>query len=187
MLFFVTGLYLDGNSHSIVAEAYIADKSPESPIIETSTLILLNHDELTFWKHALPAMVERCRTWDHISSCEYSIGIPVSVEGRRLPICSCGQGKVGQGFNEVAEWKSFAPYVTRLAIAPIFAVPYLEPVRRLPTTPYTTRTRTGEGEMRCNVCGKHGSKKCARCENVMYCSRECQRKDWKIHKTVCKS
>jgi hypothetical protein len=28
-------------------------------------------------------------------------------------------------------------------------------------------------------------KKCSRCKRVYYCSRECQRKDWSVHKTRC--
>ncbi|GFH52501.1 hypothetical protein CTEN210_08977 [Chaetoceros tenuissimus] len=44
----------------------------------------------------------------------------------------------------------------------------------------------------CLTCGKQeqddGSKlmKCARCKSVSYCSRECQVKDWKEHKSYCK-
>ena len=43
----------------------------------------------------------------------------------------------------------------------------------------------------CNTCRrtserlKNPLKACARCKNVWYCSRDCQVKDWKIHKKVC--
>lgn len=38
----------------------------------------------------------------------------------------------------------------------------------------------------CNTCFQEATKKCGRCKNVYYCSRECQRKDWKSHKKNCK-
>ena len=32
---------------------------------------------------------------------------------------------------------------------------------------------------------EEASSVCARCQEVRYCSRECQRTDWKAHKPVC--
>ena len=32
---------------------------------------------------------------------------------------------------------------------------------------------------------EEASSMCGRCEAVRYCSRECQRMDWKAHKPVC--
>jgi len=38
----------------------------------------------------------------------------------------------------------------------------------------------------CEVCEKvDGSMRCAGCKQVNYCGKECQRKDWKSHKSVC--
>lgn len=38
----------------------------------------------------------------------------------------------------------------------------------------------------CNdPCPNAGTKTCARCDINVYCSRECQKKDWKTHKSVC--
>jgi hypothetical protein len=37
----------------------------------------------------------------------------------------------------------------------------------------------------CNLCGGKGKFACP-CSTVRYCSEECQRKDWKLHKTLCK-
>ena len=41
---------------------------------------------------------------------------------------------------------------------------------------------------KCQVCEKTEGKllKCAGCEKVFYCGAECQKKDWKEHKPVCK-
>ncbi len=42
--------------------------------------------------------------------------------------------------------------------------------------------------MPCAYCGKRPSKpqRCARCHKVFYCAQECQKADWKDHKSVCK-
>ena len=39
----------------------------------------------------------------------------------------------------------------------------------------------------CDCCGREGKKKCAHCECSIYCSRECQKKDWHYtHRVLCK-
>ena len=39
----------------------------------------------------------------------------------------------------------------------------------------------------CNVCGKKGKLTCDRCKKIVYCSRNCQFKDWNTHKLKCKA
>jgi len=38
---------------------------------------------------------------------------------------------------------------------------------------------------RCAVCDMVGPKRCSRCKKAYYCSRACQKKHWKRHKTSC--
>jgi MYND finger len=38
---------------------------------------------------------------------------------------------------------------------------------------------------RCRFCLKQPAKKCARCKEVSYCTKECQKMDWKEHKKSC--
>ena len=40
-------------------------------------------------------------------------------------------------------------------------------------------------ESMCARCGDRGNSKCSICKKVHYCSKECQKKDWKTHKSVC--
>ena len=37
----------------------------------------------------------------------------------------------------------------------------------------------------CFVCLQPSRLKCSRCDAVQYCGRECQKKDWKVHKHNC--
>jgi TPR repeat protein len=52
--------------------------------------------------------------------------------------------------------------------------------------------KKGGKKTKCKVCAKDGcgalideSNKCSRCRLVYYCSRDCQRADWKAHKAKC--
>lgn len=38
---------------------------------------------------------------------------------------------------------------------------------------------------RCVICNKPNSTHCSRCKGAAYCSKECQTKDWLIHKLLC--
>lgn len=43
----------------------------------------------------------------------------------------------------------------------------------------------GLGDPTCARCGKPAEKRCSRCHNEWYCSRDCQVAAWKGHKSVC--
>lgn len=38
---------------------------------------------------------------------------------------------------------------------------------------------------KCSLCQEPSEKRCSRCKEVWYCSRECQVKDWENHKSTC--
>ncbi|KAJ3522846.1 hypothetical protein NMY22_g11710 [Coprinellus aureogranulatus] len=201
-LLLIDKIRLDGSSHTVVCDGYVFAGTQAwvksivgTPMERAFGQLLSNPDmvkvsifagEMQGWKQLLPAFVERCRTWTHTANCEYNIEgntIPLSEELEQVPICSCGQGKEVDGMLEVPLWKPFAPYVTRIAISPLFAVSYLESVGRA----------RGSGQSRkCQVCrgkgkGDGGLKTCSGSKKVRYCSDECQKKDWKVHKPKCKS
>eukprot|EP01083_Nonionella_stella_P113511 334660_1 len=43
-----------------------------------------------------------------------------------------------------------------------------------------------KGEKKCPSCHKLATLRCSRCKTVAYCSRQCQKVDWKLHKKICK-
>ena len=232
LLFFCTGLYLDTNNSSIVAEVYVVPMTVSLTTDPRFFSVLsrwgptmsmsVYPDVYMMWKSLLPAMAERCRDWEHTSCCEFANGVP-AFDPEKSPLCSCGLGKVGKNFLQ-SKWKDGACFATRIALSPLYVAGYLESSKggplsqstenRLPhsasRTNSSTRERkekkyekektrekekpvekektacvTAEAVVKCQDCGKDGAKKCGACGEVYYCSRECQKRDWKRHKIAC--
>jgi hypothetical protein len=74
LVFFITAMYHEYNSHSIIAEAYILDPSEDLTSLPSLPALDMNvgAEEMQFWTSALPAMAERCRDWEHNVYCEYA-------------------------------------------------------------------------------------------------------------------
>ncbi|KAI0450370.1 hypothetical protein F5B21DRAFT_491381 [Xylaria acuta] len=155
----------------------------------------VNDAELQLWRRVLPAYVERCRAWNHRADCEYqkSDKIPLSIENNKNFLCTCGNGNFPPNFiGNVPHWKALAKHAVRAAISPAFWAPFADDIYR----PDFDGIMAGGGSRplgaECASCGKKtredGSDllNCARCMKVKYCSRSCQRADWREHKAVCK-
>ena len=199
-MIFINAVCLDLASHTVVVDACVLPltevlvsrlfnaiaKVQEEGLMTTIT----KPDEVKAWKHLLPAFTERCRRWSHTANCEYlSSGVPVSEKIDQSPLCSCGRGKHLGSFTQKKSWKAFTPYVTRAAISPLFAVPFVD---SLGTDMWNASRGSGRDAQRNNACANcHGPGKpnllvCASCKNVSYCSVSCQKTDWKVHKKSCK-
>jgi MYND finger len=217
----------DRNTGSILMEAYVVCLNPSRVQELTSALRIVPQEEILsirvsdkeslLWKQLMPCLVERCRqTWTHQPSCEYRTTnrIPLSTTHGEVPNCSCGEGKALDGFPAGAQYKAFAKFATQIAIAPIFAVHYVEPLVLETTSvlpdaiiagPRTLRQGQGTQMLnslsvagsaaaatatmaKCDNCGaeKQGLKPCAQCGTARYCNHACQKAAWKQHKKVCK-
>lgn len=216
-IWFINEMRFDLSSHTLVVDGWILSLTTKIshevriPLerLHNSGTMSLNRtfgNEQQAWKQLLPALAERCRTWKHTERCEYLIQglVPLSVEDGTSPICDCGRGKDVDAFRKVKEWEGFAPYVTRVALGPLFAVSYLERIAgaveriltpRMDRPPGTPDVTTGSasvgtgGNGKCKGCGGAGKPKimmCAGCRKVGYCSQTCQKGDWKMHKAQCK-
>jgi MYND finger len=190
-IFFISNLRFDLPTHGMVCDGFFLPLTPDlmnkikgvfGNLVKDGNIFNMTmfEEERIGWKQILPMMVERCRsTWQHTANCEYkSTGrIPKTDVLHEDPICSCGRGKDVEGMRQVSLWKSLAPYVTRIALSPLFVVSYLESVGRDPAS------------RRCFVCrgkGQPNLKECSTCCKVRYCSKDCQKKNWDAHRVRCK-
>ena len=201
-LIFVNSVRLDLASHTVVLDACVLALNEDlvsrlsnaiGKLFERTGLMQVHteFDEVKAWKHLLPAFTERCRKWSHTANCEYlSRGVPVSEDITQSPLCSCGRGKNLGSFTQKKNWKVFAPYVTRAAISPLFAVPFIDTIGA--DMMKAARDIVRDGQKDKNSCAKcHGPGKpkllvCGACKNANYCSESCQKADWKVHKQSCK-
>ncbi|KAF9476997.1 hypothetical protein BDN70DRAFT_838433 [Pholiota conissans] len=198
-LIFVNGIKFDESSHTVVIDACIvplvdgimSKLLPSLHAISKSGITKVNTlaDEMQAWKLLLPVVAERCRTWTHTDTCEYRTqGIPVSLDRIEVnPLCSCGKGKNLGRFGTVAEWAPFYEEATRVAIGPLFTFSFMEDAVKSLTDSLDSVQERYMWKSQCATCGDTGLKlrACAGCMKVRYCSRECQKIQWKFHKAAC--
>ncbi|KAI0701054.1 hypothetical protein BC835DRAFT_296067 [Cytidiella melzeri] len=209
-LLFIEDLRLDLASHTVVADGYVLPLNNLSAAHLLDKLSALHHgadlaqfscedEEIIEWAYLIPALVERCRDWSHKSDCDYVRRgvIPLSVSHTEIPICGCGRGKVSPNFHKYEGWAPFAPYVTRIAMSPLFAVSYVDPVcqdiaKKLSRMELGGNSPSSQTILaqptRCAHCNTIFAEKiltCSRCKKAPYCGRSCQAADWKQHKKTC--
>jgi len=190
----VTDLRLDLASHNIVADSWVIPGSDDIQArlrgkLNIMLSIKTDADESEAWRYLLPLFIERCRTWEHKSNCEYLAQNSAPLypgagsDPNKVPYCSCGIG-VGTEMLRRRYGDAVATYATRAAISPLFSVPYLENVGIKDDSGPSAGASTQAG---CRACGKKGKplSVCSKCMKVKYCSRECQVQDWKRHKKDC--
>jgi MYND finger len=201
ILFFISCLRLDLSNRTVVLDAAalpLYDNLMPRVASFLHTLvgnglcqIRVSEDEMRVWKQTLPAFVERCRTWSHKSNCEYLAKrrVPLSTEKGERSLCSCAEGTLPKGVvTDVPKWNTVAKYAVRVAISPSCSAAMFEGGDDGSKLDGSLRNNNTNA---CRACGKEkkvdgsGLLSCARCQRVKYCSRECQRADWKEHKGVC--
>ncbi|KAK4446508.1 MYND finger [Podospora aff. communis PSN243] len=200
MLVMVSAIRLDGPAANIVLDAAVlplTDELVKSHKLDDFLLVIqtlemvsmdLNQDELNLWKTALPAFAERCRTWEHLPTCEYvkEKRIPLNIKNGQPVLCSCGTGHFPENYSPLPDWDLAKKYATRVAISPVSCSAFVEDI----VDPALVGA-TGEKE-ECRACGRGEAKEsggkllmCTRCKKVKYCSKECQKGDWKTHRMEC--
>ncbi|KAK7013800.1 hypothetical protein R3P38DRAFT_3004029 [Favolaschia claudopus] len=178
---FIDQLCFDLSSHTVICDGFVLPLSRTrlntimqhfSKLVPNMVNVGLDQGEIISWKQLLPALVERCRTWNHLNSCQYihQGNIPLTTDMEQIPLCTCGEGKDVQKMSNVPSWKPLAKYCTRIALSPFFGVSYVETI--------------GKTDRSCCVCRAKAGFTCPTCKKDRYCGKICQKKDWQRHKEV---
>jgi hypothetical protein len=88
--------------------------------------VSMNDDGVAFWKHLLPAFAERCRLWQHKTSCEYKTAgcISISTDADKPYMCTCGIGVFPKNYlKDAKQSKDVLKHAVRIAIPLIFTSP----------------------------------------------------------------
>ncbi|KAG5642527.1 hypothetical protein DXG03_002600 [Asterophora parasitica] len=203
IVMFLNSVRLDLASHTVVADmCALALSGPildvygiqdiAHRIVANDTCVSLTLDDAAMapWRQLLPALAERCRTWSHSATCSLirNCGTLTEIDRYASPFCGCGQGRnLPQEFVE-GEWKAMAPYATRIALSPFFARSYMETIGSVAREVVADALGLKNPDV-CDVCrgpGTPGMMRCSVCARAKYCSKVCQKDDWKTHKAVCK-
>ncbi|KAF9070975.1 hypothetical protein BDP27DRAFT_1362206 [Rhodocollybia butyracea] len=141
-ILFISDLRFDQSAYTVVCDGFVLPLTDEL-IANSNGLLagLINGEDVVqiwlgeggvaSWKHLIPAFVERCRSsWIHTASCKYKAqgSIPLTDNIKQSPLCSCGQSKDVEGMLNNPSWRPFAPHTTRIALSPLFAGTYLDPI-----------------------------------------------------------
>lgn len=207
-IIFLIGIRLEPNDSTLVADSYVFPLNPILVSTFSKELSLLSEmggivlrcsvNSYKLWTLYIRASVERSRSWSHRSSCAGKLQDGM-VDHLQQFLCQCGAGNVTKEFEEVSEWKSFTPFVTRCLFTPLFPVQCMEPIMTMTmdfdkfgTSKKVKVERELDTQKSCFTCKAKeavgGGKllHCTRCRSTVYCSKECQKKDWKQHKLNCR-
>ncbi|OTA06053.1 hypothetical protein A9Z42_0067830 [Trichoderma parareesei] len=140
-LVLVSAVRLDGDTASVVLDAailplashYLASGDSDDLLKRLKLLdaltLQVDDEEMALWKKTIPSFIERCRTWNHLPSCEYTkqgATVPLSLEPGQPWFCSCGNGRMPDDFIAVPLWKLAAKHAVRIAISPVYCAPLVE-------------------------------------------------------------
>lgn len=138
VLIYPSCMRLDLNTRAVVLDAAVLPwtkgmnrEIPKllKPNSNGLTREVVDNSVLLFWKYALAAYVESCRTWEHLATCAYRTKgrVPISTNLGAPVLCSCGVGKFPGGYEiDHPEKEQLLKFCTRAAIQLCFPSPFFE-------------------------------------------------------------
>jgi hypothetical protein len=184
---FLDGFYIPDTTDFFRQEVVISNRDAGCLAVAASK------EDMKLCERLVPALTERCRSWEHTSDCKYKSGTIKSS------VCDCGLGRNAEQMP--SGWEDVAHLAIRIAIPLLSAVPYVKSVVDCKLVAAMTghkatveqdekKEASGSASVSAvsDNCGsdKPDLKACTRCEKVKYCNHTCQKAAWKTHKKVCK-
>ncbi|KAG5311054.1 ZMY10 protein, partial [Acromyrmex insinuator] len=81
------------------------------------------------------------------------------------------------------KWKKLAKHQSKYLFTTDTS--YIKEVAQILSDVYDLEKLDRIETKKCSLCQEPSKKRCSRCKEVWYCSRECQVKDWENHKNIC--
>lgn len=195
---FVNGLHFDLGTNNLVLDAFVIPVNMPNHTTIVSALgsvdplqfVILTEEEIPLWEVFLPAAAERCREWSHTEKCEH-----LTRRGEERGLCSCGRGKGMGELRSKPTWlRKLVPIATRVALSPLYTFVFelktgsdgdvAERNKGQPQLP--SQPPSASACAACRGPGKPSLSACSACKVVKYCSSDCQKAHWKVHKRTCK-
>ena len=133
---------------------------------------------------------------DQIPTVQEALVLQERLQAAQLR-CSVSTTSLGPSISTATSFQSMAD-LTNSSTSVVYPLPTVVTGRStttVPPLPYTDNSSSNteitapikhyQPSTKCHVCHRISTQRCAKCNTIYYCSRDCQLLHWKYHKSLC--